>query len=185
MRLLFLGFVFILFHVSCLPALWLGFLFLAVPARAQTPIDFQAIQGFIADFTHIYDYSRLVTAFGQIPTGAYFTIQVADESFCLYSTNPDTIRLATQNYYGLNTTHPTGPVRAGDGGFNYGFGGLPQDKYWRYWSWHLDPQTTVMAEATIEICDGLPSAVEYGPLDIGTYCPWNAHVTALDCPSPN
>ena len=112
----------------------------------------------------------------------YFTIQVADESFCLYSNKSRTIQSAQDNYRGLNMMHPIGNVLGGSGGFNYGYGGLPGDKYERWWSWHLDPDQTSMADATIEICDGLPSAVEYGPLDNGNYCPWLGKVTAIGCP---
>ena len=114
----------------------------------------------------------------------YFTVSVADESFCFYSTDSQTIELATGNYYGQNNYHLQGKVEAGNGGFNYGYGGMPGDKYWRYWSWQLNPDTTRMVELSIELCDGLPSAVEYGPIDIGYYCPWLGKVTALGCSHP-
>ena len=58
-------------------------------------------------------------------------------------------------------------VRDGDGGVN-----AP-------WSWHIDPATLEFADATIEVCDGLPEYVEDGTLTSDTYCPWNATVVAL------
>jgi aldose sugar dehydrogenase len=52
------------------------------------------------------------------------------------------------------------------------------------WSWHPDPADVVFADAAIELCDGLPSAVEadkdYWINTVGSYCPWAAMVTAVD-----
>jgi hypothetical protein len=127
------------------------------------------------------DYLVWLDSYGGGTLEGYFTISVADESFCLYTTNPQTIQLARDNYFGLNQKHPQGPILAGSGGFNYGYGGTPGDKYYRYWSWHMDPQRTLMVDQSIELCDGLPSAVEYGPIDYGQYCPWLGKVTALNC----
>jgi hypothetical protein len=42
-----------------------------------------------------------------------------------------------------------GRLRAGDGGFN------PP------WHWHLDPDSTWLADMAIELCQGSPSAVEH------------------------
>ena len=58
-------------------------------------------------------------------------------------------------------------VRDGDGGVN-----AP-------WSWHIDPESLEFADATIEVCDGLPEYVEDGTLTSDTYCPWNATVVEL------
>ncbi|MEM1665102.1 MAG: hypothetical protein QXQ31_04010 [Zestosphaera sp.] len=58
----------------------------------------------------------------------------------------------------------------GDGGFN------------KPWSWHLDPDTVEVADATIELCDGMPSFVEseleYWLNVVKRYCPWNTKVIA-------
>lgn len=48
------------------------------------------------------------------------------------------------------------------------------------WSWHIDPATLVFADATIEVCDGLPSYVEDGTVTSDQYCPWSAKVIAID-----
>jgi hypothetical protein len=41
-----------------------------------------------------------------------------------------------------------------------------------------------MAEATIEVCDGLPSFVEEDLAEwlasVGQYCPWSARLVSLD-----
>lgn len=58
-------------------------------------------------------------------------------------------------------------VRDGDGGVN-----AP-------WSWHIDPASLEFADATIEVCDGLPQFVEDGTLTSDVYCPWSATVVDL------
>lgn len=58
-------------------------------------------------------------------------------------------------------------VRDGDGGVN-----AP-------WSWHIDPATLEFADATIEVCDGLPEYVEDLTLTSDWYCPWIAVPTEL------
>jgi hypothetical protein len=48
------------------------------------------------------------------------------------------------------------------------------------WSWHLEDVS--FAEATVEVCDGLPSHVERAggpPFAQGTYCPWSARIVAI------
>ncbi len=119
----------------------------------------------------------------------YFTITVADENFCLYANNANAVKGATDNYLDYKngrpvTTHPQGLILPGNGGFNYGYGGEPGDKYWRWWSWHLDPDTVNMAEYSIELCDGLPSAVESNLVGSSNYCPWTGKVTQIGCYSP-
>ena len=50
------------------------------------------------------------------------------------------------------------------------------------WTWHPDPLNVAWADATIELCDGLPSSVEADKnywFSIG-FCPWSARVTAVD-----
>jgi len=48
------------------------------------------------------------------------------------------------------------------------------------WTWHLDPATFSFADATIEVCDGVPSDVEAGEITSTEYCPWSAVLVALD-----
>jgi hypothetical protein len=59
-------------------------------------------------------------------------------------------------------------VRDGDGGVN-----AP-------WSWHIDPDTLEFADATVEVCDGLPEYVEDGTVTSDWYCPWSAVPTELE-----
>jgi hypothetical protein len=47
------------------------------------------------------------------------------------------------------------------------------------WSWHIDPTTFSFADATIEVCDGLPSHVEDQTVTSPDYCPWSAKVIDL------
>ena len=50
------------------------------------------------------------------------------------------------------------------------------------WSWHIDPSTLEFADATTEVCDGLPEYVEDGTLTSDYYCPWIAEVIAIEGP---
>jgi hypothetical protein len=103
------------------------------------------------------------------PGGQYFTVQVVNDSFIMYVTDPDTIRLATLNYQGRSTTFPSGRIERGHGGFN------------QPWKWHFIPASVRMVEASVEVCDGRPSYVEQHVDDyvaIG-YCPWGARVVKI------
>jgi len=106
---------------------------------------------------------------GESPSRGYtdFLVAVGTETFVLRSTDPETIRLATENFAGKNHRFPLGPLRAGDGGFN-----AP-------WSSHLDPDQTRLVEVAIEVCDGTPSYVEAHLADFPTYCPWSARIVAI------
>ena len=53
------------------------------------------------------------------------------------------------------------------------------------WSWHIDPTTLEFADATTEVCDGLPEYVEDGTLTSDTYCPWLAVPIKLEGPGAN
>jgi hypothetical protein len=50
------------------------------------------------------------------------------------------------------------------------------------WSWHIDPASLEFADATTEVCDGLPEYVEDRTLTSDTYCPWSAVPIALEGP---
>lgn len=66
--------------------------------------------------------------------------------------------------------HPNGPIAPGSGGHNDG------------WSWHYIPNEWIMAEMSVEVCDGEPAFVEanvsYFADTVGHYCPWSARVLA-------
>lgn len=62
---------------------------------------------------------------------------------------------------------PTGTVVRGDPSVNTD------------WSWHIDPATFGFADATTEVCDGLPSAVEDQTITSPDYCPWSAEIVDL------
>jgi hypothetical protein len=52
------------------------------------------------------------------------------------------------------------------------------------WTWHPPPMSPSFADATIELCDGLPSHIEmdkpYWLDTVGQFCPWSAMVTAVE-----
>ncbi len=102
--------------------------------------------------------------------GRYFLVDVQGEKFVIKVTDGEAVRLAEERMMGLNRMFPLGELARGDGGFN-----MP-------WSWHLKPESVRMVDASIELCDGLPSHVE-SDLDywvdvVGQYCPWSAEIVA-------
>lgn len=64
--------------------------------------------------------------------------------------------------------HIHGPIDSTNGGHNFG------------WSWHFVPDQWLMAENSIELCDGRPSIVETDLQNylhvVGSYCPWASYV---------
>ena len=52
------------------------------------------------------------------------------------------------------------------------------------WTWHPDPQNVTFGDNAIELCDGLPSDIEFDKTYwfqvVGGFCPWSAVVTAVD-----
>jgi hypothetical protein len=95
---------------------------------------------------------------------AEFLVRVESEAFVARVSDPDTIVAFRAVVAGRRSGFPIGPLRRGDGGFN-----AP-------WSWHLDPDETRLAEAAIEVCDGMPSYVEANIGDFPTYCPWGGRI---------
>jgi hypothetical protein len=106
----------------------------------------------------------------QPSNGQFFTVQVLSERFVIFVTDPETIRLATENYQGRNTRFPIGRILRGNGGFN------------QPWNWHLMPETVSMTEVATEVCDGRPSYVETHINDYvntGSYCPWAGKIVKI------
>jgi len=97
------------------------------------------------------------------------TFEVAgSERFAVLVTDPTLAARARRMLAGEEPPAvPIGRIIPGDGGVN-----TP-------WSWHLDSATFGFADATTEVCDGLPSAVERGGVTSEWYCPWTARVVAV------
>jgi hypothetical protein len=99
------------------------------------------------------------------PSGDYVaTFLVVDETFRVRLVTEAQLRAAAEARAGSRARIPVGRIVAGTE-VNTG------------WSWHLEDLE--FAEATIEICDGLPSHVEQagGPsFAQGRYCPWGAQI---------
>ncbi len=70
------------------------------------------------------------------------------ETFRVEITAPETIREAEALLNSGRILFSVGRLRPGNGGFN------------SPWSWHLDPETILFEEVTIEACQTWPSAVE-------------------------
>ncbi len=105
------------------------------------------------------------------PGPVVVTLMVADsETYRILLTHEDDIAIARSLLAGEPAPGiPNGlVVRDGPGGVNTGY------------SWHIDPDDIEWADGAIELCDGLPSAVEEGMITDDRYCPWLAKVTGVD-----
>jgi hypothetical protein len=97
---------------------------------------------------------------------AIVTVRVVTETFRLRLTTPEQIAAAESARAGGAARIPVGRIRTGTD-VNVG------------WSWHLEDVS--FAEATIELCDGLPSHVEAAGVGYanGWYCPWGAEIVDI------
>ena len=99
------------------------------------------------------------------------TLKVADsETYRILMTDADDIAIARALLAGEDAPGiPNGLVVYGsDGDINAGY------------DWHIDPSNVEWAEAAIEGCDGLPSAVGTPLFTSDRFCPWTAKVIAVD-----
>lgn len=106
----------------------------------------------------------------EVAAPAIVTFEVAgDEQFKVELITDDLVAHAQQLLDGEAVSAiPLGTVVRDDAGVN-----AP-------WSWHIDPATFQFADATTEVCDGIPSFVEDGTVTSPDYCPWSAVVIALE-----
>ena len=107
-----------------------------------------------------------------LENGVLATFSVQSERHSISITNPQTIEQVIALWNGQSTVNiPGGRVHKGHVAYN------------KTWSWHIDSGDVTMAEATIELCDGLPSYVEAHLDDwiqtVGYCCPWSAKLVAL------
>ncbi|WP_443689868.1 BP74-related protein [Nostoc mirabile] len=89
--------------------------------------------------------------------------------------NPNTIEQVKYLQAGKsNATIPNGRIYRGAGEGNHN---AP-------YSWHLDPQEIVMAEAAIEVCDARPSYVEAHVDEfvdnVTRFCPWETKLVNVE-----
>ena len=97
---------------------------------------------------------------------AVVTFRVVNETFRVALTTPEQVAAARDAQAGGRARIPVGRIASGTQ-VNTG------------WSWHL--QDVSFAEATIEVCDGLPSHVEREGTAFGggRSCPWSAVITSI------
>jgi len=129
--------------------------------------------GALPDARDALDVALLPTCLcGERSAGALVTFSVAEEVLSVWITNANFIDRALEL---LATGETQVPV------FDTLVDGRDCDAQW---SWHPDPQDVSFADATIELCDGLPSHIEANKEEwfqtVGTYCPWGAIVTGVD-----
>ena len=106
--------------------------------------------------------------------GALATFEVEGERFRVWTTNPQTIHDLHELLQGTSTANiPNGRILRGAG----------RARHNAPYHWHLDPQDIAMADATIELCDALPSYVEENVDEfverVRRYCPWAAKLVEL------
>lgn len=102
------------------------------------------------------------------PSGsAVVTFGVVNETFRVQLIDAEQIEAARQAQEGGAARIPIGRIMSGT---NVNVG----------WSWHL--VEVEFAEATIELCDGLPSHVEQEGTAFanGYYCPWSAEIMSIE-----
>lgn len=120
-------------------------------------------------------FSKEFTIVPRLGSEGFFTFNIGGERLRVYMTNPQSVRDAIDNFYGLSPKNiPIGTLADNRPG---------KSPYDRRWSWHLKPESIVMNEAAIEVCDGFPSDVErdldYWLKTIGMFCPWLARIGSL------
>jgi len=98
---------------------------------------------------------------------AVVTFRVVNETFRVLLTSPEQLAAARAAQAGSRARIPLGRIVSGTQ-VNTG------------WSWHLED--VMFAEATIEVCDGLPSHVEREGTQFagGSYCPWSAVIIRVE-----
>ena len=106
---------------------------------------------------------------GPVDDRPRYEVTVSGESFVVIVGDPQAAAEFERRLAGDSLGVVNGSLVAGDAGYN-----AP-------WSWHLDPSTVEIVDATIELCDGRPSLVEadldYWLGTVGRFCPWGARIT--------
>jgi hypothetical protein len=106
---------------------------------------------------------------GCVPHNPVATFEVVDQTYRIELATPDLVEHAQQLLDGEDVASiPNGLIVRDDPGVN-----AP-------WSWHIDPASLEFADATTEVCDGLPEYVEDGTLTSPYYCPWSAKIVRID-----
>lgn len=105
--------------------------------------------------------------------GILVTFDVGGEDYRVFITNEDTIGEVFAVERGeSHATIPSGKLLKGSVPYN------------EPWTWHIDSEDIHMAEATIELCDGLPSYVEaeldYWVETVKRFCPWRARIVKVE-----
>jgi hypothetical protein len=106
--------------------------------------------------------------------GVLATFEVINERFNVFVTNEETIQQILDLQAGIGTeTIPNGPVRRGPG----------EAQHNEPYTWHLDPEETVLTEFSDPVCDGPPTFIEerLDDFDGQIYCPGSSRlVDVLD-----
>jgi hypothetical protein len=104
--------------------------------------------------------------------GVLATFEVINERFNVFITNEETIQQILDLQTGVGTeTIPNGPVRRGPG----------EAQHNEPYTWHLDPEETVLTEFSDPVCDGPPTYIEehLEDFDGQLYCPGNSRLVEV------
>ncbi len=104
---------------------------------------------------------------------------IEDEEFVVGTDDPELIRVCREQLdlpVDERDLHVNGVIDHGHGGFNLGR------------EWHHEIGSWQLAEASVALCDGLPSDVaddlEYWIEEVGNFCPWSSYIAAEGVPYP-
>lgn len=136
----------------------------------------EAIRAALTTLTTLTALATLATAACSDPTTPegppLFVLEVSGETFRAQVLDTMQVRLLDERLAAGTEGVVNGALLPGDGGFN------------GPWSWHWDPETVEVADASIELCDGRPSLVEddlsYWLETVGRFCPWGATVVGRE-----
>jgi len=120
-----------------------------------------------------YRLNLLINKTLPLSGGILVTFDVVSEQYSIFITNNKTIEEVFAVQRGESqATIPNGLIVEGAVFYN------------QPWSWHIDSEDIHMAEATIELYDGLPSFVEneleYWLESVHRYAPWSATIKTIE-----
>lgn len=120
----------------------------------------------------LFGFSCTTSEGPELKGGVLATFDVQGERYSIFIMNSETIEQVVALSKGQSDARiPSGRLLRGQVSYN------------KPWHWYIDSQDIVMAEITIELCDGRPSDLEnnldYWIDTVGRFCPWSARLMEL------
>lgn len=153
-------------------------------AHVAQPVRRKQLDRAPADLLPVMGIRRAPACSGTSTVPALVTVQTAGgggpfQHFVVRVTNQPLLDQMIDICNGLSPQLiVTGNVATGNNGYNEdvvnGF----------VWSWHITEDSLSLTQMAIELCDGIPTAVEgdlpYWVETVTTYCPWSSVIIAVD-----